>query len=234
MIERLARIGIEVESLDAAAAFYGDRLGLAPAGAPRDGARRYRIGERLLVVRAPGGEPRGGLHVHLALAAPAGSLAAWRARLAGLDPVEHEFGAVRSLYVFDPDRHCVEVAIPTDDGATPVPASVLGPFEVVLEVRDLAAAERRYRALGYEVVDRGADRSRVRLAGPPGVDAALELWAPGTGLAGARGGVHVDLAFVVPDPAAAADAVEAVERTPAEGGLRVRDPDGHALTFRPA
>ena len=233
MSGRPAGIGLEVGSLAAAAGFYGDRLGLAPAGAPRNGARRYRIGESLLVVRAPGGEPRGGLHVRLALAAPAGSLAAWRARLAGLDPVEHEFGAVRSLYVFDPDRHCVEVAVPTDDGATPVPASVTGPFEVVLEVRDLAAAQRRYRALGYEVVDRGADRPRVRLAGPPGVDAALELWAPGTGLAGARGGVHVDLAFVVPDPAAAADAVEAVERTPAEGGLRVRDPDGHALTFRP-
>jgi hypothetical protein len=43
--------------------------------------------------------------------------------------------------------------------------------------------------------------------------------------------VHVDLGFVTPDPAAAADAISPTEREPVPGGVRAYDGDGHALTF---
>ncbi|MFB6080804.1 MAG: fosmidomycin resistance protein [Haloferacaceae archaeon] len=222
MLSGLARLGIEVESLADAGAFYEERLGLSPRRVT-DRLRTYPVGDAELVCRAPGGDPRGGLHVHYAFEGAAGSLDAWRDRFAPLDPAEHDFGAFRSLYAFDPDRNCVEVA------ATPgeAPAGIDGVFEVVFEVRDLDRAERTYRALGFEPIDRGEDRRRVRLSGP--VD--LELWEPQRGLAGARGGVHVDLAFVTPDPASAAAAVDGLDRERVEGGVRVRDRDCHALTF---
>lgn len=114
-----------------------------------------------------------------------------------------------------------------DDGATVPPLT--GIFEVVLEVTDLSRAESRYRRLGFEVVDRGEKRRRVRLTGP--VD--LELWEPQLGIADARGGLHVDLAFATPNPDAAVEAgapwPDGPEHVPE--GLRVVDDDGHLLTF---
>lgn len=222
MLTRLVRLGLEVESPATAADFYEGRLGLAPRRAT-DRERVYRVGDTDLVLRAPGGTPRGGLHVHYAFTAADGSLDAWRERLADLDPEEVDFGSFRSLYAFDPDRNCVEVAATPGDAA----AALDGFFEVVLEVRDVDRAERTYRALGFDTTDRGDDRRRVRLSGP--VD--LELWEPQRGLAGARGGVHADLAFATPDPAGAAAAVDGSERERVGGGVRVRDSDGHALTF---
>ncbi|MFB6281516.1 MAG: VOC family protein [Haloferacaceae archaeon] len=224
MLSGFRRLGLEVDSPAAAGRFYRERLGLDPRPV-EGGGRACRVGDATLRLRAPGGDPRGGRHVHYALSGTAGSLGAWRRRLADLDPTEHDFGTVRSLYVFDPDDNCVEVAATPGD-ADP---ALDGFFEVVLEVADLDRSERTYRSLGFDPTDRGDDRRRVRLSGP--VDPDLELWEPQRGLAGARGGAGVDLAFAAPDPAAAAAAVDGRDRERVDGGVRVRDPDGHALTF---
>jgi hypothetical protein len=60
----------------------------------------------------------------------------------------------------------------------------------------------------------------------------LELWEPQLGIADARGGVHVDARFAADDPVLAAEAVapEATVET-VDGGVRVREADGHVLTF---
>ncbi|MFB6127436.1 MAG: VOC family protein [Halolamina sp.] len=242
MLESCSHLGLEVAALDRARAFYADVLGrsLATTG---DRELRFRAGETAVVLRRPRSVPRGGLHVHYALACPPAVYDDWRERLAARDPEEVSFGEYSSLYVDDPDGHCVEVGgVPTGGGDTDEvkpdgddhdgPA-LTGLFEVVLEVADLDRAEQRYRRLGFDPVDRGDERRRVRLRGP--LD--LELWEPQLGLADARGGVHVDLGFRTADPATAAaafgDAV--VEREPLpddEGdGVRVRDPDGHRLAF---
>ena len=251
MLTDLARLGLETADLGATRAFYEERLGLDPEAKPGSGAGArvtYDLGPRTdggagptrLVLRRPTDVPRGGVHTHYAFATTPAAYERWWERLADLDPVEFSFGATDSLYVFDPAGHCVEIGgfdrdpeggeradgVDTDPDAAP-PLS--GLFEVVLEVTDLSAAEERYRRLGFEVVDRGGTRRRVRLSGP--VD--LELWEPQLGIADARGGLHVDLAFATPDPAAAVEAGGPwsgdVESVP--GGRRVVDDDGHVLTF---
>ena len=257
MLTDLHRLGLEVADLDAARAFYENRLGFdadirsdagpgshvtytvgSPAGgeAPAGDAVTTR-----LVLCRPTDTPRGGVHTHYAFSTTPPAYKRWWRRLADLDPVEFSFGATDSLYVYDPASHCVEIGgfdrdggVPDDgsaaDGANPDTVPPLsGLFEVVLEVTDLQAAEARYRRLGFEVVDRGGERRRVRLSGP--VD--LELWEPHLGIADARGGLHVDIAFVADDPGAA---VEAGGPWPGEAesvpdGFRVVDDDGHVLTF---
>ena len=237
----LSRLALEVKYLDRARSFYVDRLGLDPV---RETGTElaFSVGETELVVRRPTGVPRGGLHVHYAFTAPAAAYDDWLDRLAALDPEEMRFGSSRSLYVDDPDDHCVEIGGTGEGGgdgdgegddsagdragAPPL----TGIFEAVLEVADLDRAEAFYRALGFEAVDRGAERRRVRLRGP----FDLELWEPQLGIADARGGVHVDLGVTTDDPAAAADAVAdracAVERR--DEAALVVDPDGHRVTFR--
>jgi catechol 2,3-dioxygenase-like lactoylglutathione lyase family enzyme len=266
VLETLTHLALEVKYLDRARSFYEDRLGLS---AVRVGEREvaYDVGETTLVCRRPASVPRGGLHVHYAChtAAP---LAEWRDRFEPLPVTSFDFGAYTSLYVDDPDDHCFEVAGSADadadadterpegdppgasegtDGESP---GLEGVFEVVLEVESLAAAERRYRELGFDPIDRGDDRRRVRLGGP--VD--LELWEPQLGLADARGAVHGDLGFAVEDVDAAVStatwATAVVEvasddnrdsstsssstSDPGDAAsrcVRVRDPDGHWLTF---
>jgi catechol 2,3-dioxygenase-like lactoylglutathione lyase family enzyme len=231
MLTGLAHLGLEVKSLDRARAFYCDRLGLDPVAETPD-RLSFRVGDDDLHLRRPTGVPRGGLHVHYAFTTPESQYDDWRDRLADLDPDEHQFGSYRSLYVDDPDDHCVEVGgigeMPPDAATAPRPL-LTGIFEIVLEVADLAAAEARYTALGFEVVDRGEDRRRVRLRGP----FDLELWEPQLGLADARGGVHVDLGLYAPDPEAAVAAVGADPETATEvpGGVRVEEADCHRLTF---
>ena len=256
MLTGVHRLGLETKDLDAARAFYEDRLGFVADAEPDSGSRvAYPIGspERgessaagaeptRLLLRRPTDTPRGGVHTHYAFSTTPGAYERWWQRLADLDPVEFSFGATDSLYVYDPAGHCVEIGgfdrgredsddpEPPADGTDPDPTPPLSDlFEVVLEVTDLPAAEDRYRRLGFEVVDRGGKRRRVRLSGP--VD--LELWEPQLGIADARGGLHVDLAFTTDDPAAAVEAgapwpgtVESVS-----GGLRAVDGDGHVLTF---
>jgi catechol-2,3-dioxygenase len=230
VLTRLTHLALEAKDLDAARAFYEDRFGLSPAR-ETDEEVVLAVGDTELRLRRPNGVPRGGLHTHFAFAAAQGTLSAWRERLAALDPEEVDFGGYRSLYVYDPDGNCVEVGVEesTADGAAPEATAPTGVFEVVLEVADLDTAAATYTALGFEPVDRGGSRRRVRLRGP--MD--LELWEPQLGLADARGGVHVDVGFETETPGAAADAVSewTTARESVDGGVRVRDGDGHWVTF---
>jgi catechol 2,3-dioxygenase-like lactoylglutathione lyase family enzyme len=240
----LSHLGLEVKYLDRARLFYEDRLGLS-AVRETETEVGFPVGNAELVLRRPTGVPRGGLHVHYAFSTPKNSFESWRDRLADLDPEEFEFGSYRSLYVDDPDDHCVEVGNNAEqteqteqaekaEGDEPgVHPPLTGVFEIVLEVEDLDAAVAFYQDLGFEPYDHGETRRRVRLAGP----FDLELWEPQLGLADARGGVHVDLGLGVENPEAAVDRVRgrvgeptSVD-TPRGAGLRVRDPDGHVLTF---
>jgi catechol-2,3-dioxygenase len=89
-------------------------------------------------------------------------------------------------------RPCEEQTVPP----------VIGLFEMVLEVADLAASERFYRdVIGLPVVERWTDeRPAVWLA--LGREGFLGLWPPETGGAvaihGGRGGRHVHFALRVP------------------------------------
>jgi catechol-2,3-dioxygenase len=223
MLTSLSHLALEVKYLDRARSFYREQLGLEPH-AESSTEVVFGTGDTAVVLRRPSGVPRGGLHVHYAFATGRDAYETWEARLSGLEPVAFDFGGSRSLYVDDPDDHCVEVGTVADADT----ADLVGVFEVVLEVESLPDAVDRYRRLGFEVVDRGDDRRRVRLRGP--MD--LELWEPQLGIADARGGVHVDLGFVADDPVAAAETVAPdAEQAAVDGGVRVREDDGHVLTF---
>ena len=77
---------------------------------------------------------------------------------------------------------------------------VTGVNELVLEVVDLAAAERFYAdVLGLPVVERWEDREAVWVMA--GDRTRIGLWRPQVGLAGGRGGVHVHYAMHVPSEA---------------------------------
>jgi len=222
MLDALRWLTLEVKYLDAAREFYAGTLDL-PVTAETDDELHLDAGAHQLRLRRPSSVPRGGLHTHFAFATPDDRYEAWWDRLsAAFDLSEHRFGSSRSLYCYDPDGNCVEIG--QRGGGE---RAITGVFEVVLEVEALDPAVAFYRDLGFEVVDRGAERKRVRLTGP--VD--LELWEPHLGLADARGGVHVDLGFAAEDPAATVDAVadRVLDRVEFDDGLRVRDPDGHWL-----
>ena len=223
----ISRLGLEVASLPRAARFYTDAFRLVPVRYESD-LVAFDVGGTTLALRRPTDTPRGGVHVHYALTAPAREYGRWRARFPDVEQVT--FGDAQSLYPFDPDGHCPEVACFGDRGT-----GLTGVFEVVLEVTDLDASEAAYRALGFEPVDRGDARRRVRLRGP--ADAArpfdLELWEPQLGLADARGGVHVDLGMRVPEPVETARRafgdVDRARITETATGVVVRDPDDHRL-----
>lgn len=227
MLDELAWLSLEVLSADRATAFYREVFDLEPT--QRGPTTVLPIGDQELRLLEPGPIPRGGLHVHFAMATPPGRYDDWVNRLeTRYDLVEHEFGSSRSLYLDDPDGHCVEIGSVGDSDSG---ESLTGIFEVVLEVEDLERSKAFYTELGFRVVDRGANRPRLRLTGP--MD--LELWEPHRGLADARGGVHVDLGFEgrmdeLPDPVE--ELASAVEQT--EVGTRIRDPDCHTLTVREA
>ncbi len=225
MLSGLSWLALEAKYLEPAAEFYEERLGLT-VRERGDDELVFAAGDTDLVLRRPAGFPRGGLHTHYAFSIPEAEYDDWWARLAEeYDLEEAQFGPARSLYLYDPDGNCVELG--QQDVAGP---GIDGIFEVVLEVEDLDRAQSFYEDLGFETVDEGDDRKRVRLHGPM----ALELWEPHLGIADARGGVHVDLGFETDAPAAAleavADRVRAVDRETDEEVV-VRDPDGHFLTF---
>lgn len=221
MLTAFRHLALEVESLDVAA-FYREDLGLAVA-AEREHEVVLDAGGTDVVLRRPSSVPRGGLHVHYALAT--GRYDDWFDRLSGThDLHEERFGDARSLYLYDPAGNCVEIG---ERGE----GRLDGAFELVLEVEDLDRAAGFYRALGLHVVDEGGSRRRMRLtAGPFDV----ELWEPQLGIAGARGGVHVDAGFETDDPRATAEAVSSMAGRVEvfEDAARVKDPDGHYLTFR--
>jgi catechol-2,3-dioxygenase len=225
MLDTLEWLALEVKYLDRARAFYTEHLDL-PTERETETEVAFGAGDTDLVLRRPVEVPRGGLHVHYALSTPAAAYDGWYDRLSRtFDLEEHTFGSSRSLYFDDPDDHCVEIGGSGDEGE-----GITGIFEVVLEVRDLDRAESFYTRLGFEPVDYGSERRRIRLSGP--MD--LELWEPQMGLADARGGVHVDLGFGVEAPEEAADRVadRACAIDDVGDGVRVLDPDGHYLTFR--
>ena len=122
-------------------------------------------------------------------------------------------------------------------------APAIGLFEMVLEVADLAAAERFYReVIGLEVVERWTgERPAVWLA--LGREGFLGLWPPETGGAKAihngRGGAHVHFAIRVPRGTLATTQarIEALG-VPVEGGwdfgagnraIYLDDPDGNVV-----
>lgn len=225
MLDDLSWLALEVLYAERAVEFYRDAFDRSVRR--RGEAFVLDVGDQELRLVEPGPIPRGGLHVHYAMATPPDRYDEWVDRLAhGHDVYEHDFGASRSLYLFDPDGHCVEIGSVGDPESA---EAITGIFEVVLEVEDLDRATEFYRSLGFSVADRGDTRPRIRLTGP--ID--LELWEPQRGLADARGGVHVDLGFRRseggPLPDQVREGAQAVE--PLEDGVRVRDPDGHALTL---
>ena len=225
MLSGLRWLALEAKYLDRAREFYATHLDLSVVR-EGDGEVVFDAGGANLVVREPGAVPRGGVHTHYAFATPPDRYDEWSDLLAEtFDLTEFDFGGAKSLYFYDPDGNCVEIG-----GVGDGESAITDVFEIVLEVEDLARAESFYRSLGFEVVDRGDQRRRLRLGGP--VD--LELWEPHLGIADARGGLHADVGFAAEDPAAAAEAVrnEACAVTAVDDGVRVRDPDGHYLTFR--
>ena len=184
------------------------------------------VGDCELCLRTPGEVPRGGLHTHYALSASRGVYDDWYDRFGGrFDLEEHRFGDARSLYCYDPEGNCVELGETVDDGT-----GIQGLFDVVLEVESLSPAVEFYDRLGFEVVDRGSGRRRVRMTTGA---VELELWEPQPGLADARGGVHVDWGIEAEDPTARSDrvAVDAPAIDHSGDRSRIRDPDGHYLTL---
>jgi catechol 2,3-dioxygenase-like lactoylglutathione lyase family enzyme len=230
MLDACRWLALEVKYLDPIASFYTGHLS-TPVVAESDREVSVSVGgDAELRLRRPDGVPRGGLHTHYALSCPADAYDLWWDRLsAEFDLQEVDFGSMRSLYLYDPVGNCVEIG-GADDVRGLAEPTLSGIFEVVFEVESLPDAEDFYTDLGFEIVDRGDDRRRTRLTTGP---FDIELWEPHLGLADARGGVHVDVGIGSSDPAATADAVAArtTKRESVEDGVRVRDPDGHYLTF---
>jgi catechol 2,3-dioxygenase-like lactoylglutathione lyase family enzyme len=116
---------------------------------------------------------------------------------------------------------------------------VTGVSELVLEVRDLEAAERFYsEVLGLPVVERWPHREAIWVMA--GDRTRIGLWRPQVGLAGGRGGVHVHYAMHI-DEGEYTDAVARLRRQGQEleehafesyDGSRavyVDDPDGNVV-----
>ncbi|ELZ13785.1 glyoxalase/bleomycin resistance protein/dioxygenase [Halovivax asiaticus JCM 14624] len=224
MLDELAWLGLEAKYLDAARSFYEETLSLSVATATETEIR-FEAGPSELVIRRPIGLPRGGLHTHFACSIPSAEYDAWWDRLEpAYELAEVQFGDAKSLYCYDPDGNCVELGQRDVDGP-----GIDGIFEVALEVASIDRSRSFYERFGFETVDTGADRRRIRMDGP----VALELWEPQLGIADARGGVHVDLGFSCDDPRAVVGLVEedACETTARGSDRVVIDPDGHVLTF---
>ena len=224
-------LALEVKYADPIVEFYRGHLDVTVA---RETDREVAFdvgGETELRLRRPDGVPRGGLHTHYAFACPADAYDGWWDRLEDdFDLQEVDFGGMTSLYFYDPEGNCVEIASAADERGGGGEPTLEGIFEVVFEVEDLPAAESFYTDLGFEVVNRGDERKRTRLTTGP---FDVELWEPHLGLADARGGVHVDVGFEAEDAAASAEGVSdrITKRETVEDGVRIRDPDGHYLTL---
>jgi catechol 2,3-dioxygenase-like lactoylglutathione lyase family enzyme len=114
---------------------------------------------------------------------------------------------------------------------------VTGVSELVLEVRDLEAAEGFYSGvLGLPVVDRWPHRDAIWVMA--GERTRIGLWRPQVGLFGSRGGAHVHFALHIaePDYDAAVELLRSrgqeVQETEFEGAGRaayVNDPDGNVV-----
>jgi len=225
MIEGLDWLALEVKYLDRAQSFYEAFLDL---DVRRTGEHEVAlaVGETDLILRRPEAVPRGGLHTHYAMSTPHDEYGSWYERLnERFELDEHSFGDAKSLYFYDTETNCVELG--QSDVAGP---GIDGIFEIVFEVGDLDRAQSLYEQLGFETVDEGDQRKRVRMTAGP---FDIELWEPHLGLADARGGVHVDVGMRSSRPAEIVkrvqDGIVTVEEQPA--GYQLRDPDGHRLTL---
>lgn len=225
MLDGLRWLALEVKYLDRAQSFYEAFLDL-DVRSTSEREVSLAVGETDLVLRRPQGVPRGGLHTHYAMSIPRGEYDSWSERLDGrFDLVEHSFGDSKSLYFYDTEGNCVELG--QSDVAGP---GVDGMFEVVFEVENLDPAQSLYERLGFETVDEGDERERVRMTAG---SFDIELWEPHLGLADARGGVHVDVGIATEN---AGEIVKDVREevsgvTEMSDGYRLRDPDGHYLTL---
>ena len=225
MLDELRWLALEVKYLDRAQSFYEAFLDL-DVRSTSDNEVALAVGETDLVLRRPRGVPRGGLHTHYAMSIPRGEYDSWFERLdQRFDLVEHTFGDSKSLYFYDTEGNCVELG--QSDVAGP---GVDGLFEVVFEVEDLDSAQSLYERLGFETVDEGEGRKRVRMTAG---SFDIELWEPHLGLADARGGVHVDVGIATEDAESVVETVreEMTAVTELDDGYRLRDPDGHYLTL---
>jgi catechol-2,3-dioxygenase len=225
MLAGPAWLALEVKYLDRAASFYDAFLELE-VSERRDREVCLAAGETDLILRAPDDVPRGGLHTHYALSIPATEYESWQTRLdQRFDIVEHTFDDTRSLYFYDTAGNCVELGESDIEGP-----GVGGLFELVLEVELLERAEAFYEGLGFEPVDWGDDRNRVRMTAG---DFDIELWEPQLGIADARGGVHVDFGVRTDDAEATVERVrcDALAVDELADGVRLRDPDGHYVTL---
>lgn len=223
-------LALEAKYLDRTSSFYETHLSVPTVSASESERILDVGGGSELHLRRPDGVPRGGLHTHYALSCPADAYDLWWDRLSeDFELQEVDFGSMRSLYFYDPAGNCVEIG-GADEARGVEDPTLSGVFEVVFEVESLSDAEGFYTDLGFEIVDRGEDRRRTRLTTGP---FDIELWEPHLGLADARGGVHVDLGIEAGDPETTADAVNErlTKREPITDGVRIRDPDGHYLTF---
>ena len=120
MLSTLSALALEVHHLGPAADWYESHLGLD--GDRSEHEARFEVGETTLVLREPSTVPRGGLHVHYALATPADHYEDWLATLEReFDPVEFDFGSARSLYVDDLDGHCATSKTPVSGSSPSVP-----------------------------------------------------------------------------------------------------------------
>jgi catechol 2,3-dioxygenase-like lactoylglutathione lyase family enzyme len=230
MLDSCRWLALEVKRPDQVGDFYRKHLS-ASVVSSSDRERVLDVGGTSeLRLRRPDGVPRGGLHTHYALSCPADAYDQWWDSLdREFDLEEVDFGSMRSLYFYDPVGNCVEIGGRDDVQGVETP-TLSGIFEVVFEVESLPDAEAFYTDLGFEIVDRGENRRRTRLTTGP---FDIELWEPHIGLAGARGGVHVDIGIEAEDPTAATDAVgeQLTKRESVTDGVRIRDPDGHYLTL---
>lgn len=225
MLDGLNWLALEVKYLDRATSFYEAFLDL-DVRTESEHEVALTAGESDLVLRSPSGVPRGGLHTHYAFSVPRSEYDSWYDRLdERFDLVEHTFGESKSLYFYDTEGNCVELG--QQDVSGP---GIDGIFEVVLEVENLDRAQPRYERLGFETVDEGESRQRVRMTAGA---FDIELWEPHLGLADARGGVHVDIGIDTADPEAVAETVsDEMERTTkTENGYRLRDEDGHYISL---
>lgn len=225
MLSSLVWLALEVGDRPALTAFYSEQLDLSVASETAS-TTELTAGDATLLLRDPGQLPRGGLHTHYAFSIPAEEYGEWYERLGSeFELEEMDFGGAKSLYLDDPANNCVEL------GQTDVQGpGIDGIFELVLEVVSLERAQSFYTDLGFEIVDTGGSRRRIRLTTG---ELDLELWEPQRGIAGGRGGVHVDWGLEVADAEAVFEHVEnrvrSVERV--DSGIRLRDPDRHVLTL---
>lgn len=222
MIRSLGWLGLAITDPERANAFYEPLLGTPERV---DGELRYPVEAGQLRLKPPGAQPRGGAHVHYAFSAGASGYGRAKDVLAAAGPIEeHDLGVYTSIYAFDPDDHCVEVA-DRDAGD----GTITELFEIVLEVDALAPAEAWWDRFDPTLMDRGETRRRTRLDMGP---FELELWEPQQGIANAAPGAHVDLGVRVDDLASVRDGLDPArgDVTPLDHGFRVCDPDGHRVT----